>query len=185
MGRPLDISVVIAVGNVEDHIGHDVRRIAQALSRRHLVFEILAVGDDTRDTSLPLLQVLREEVPELQVWGGSGTGRAFRRGSTHARGEWILLWEASSARAFPAAVLGFALAELSRKDVFIIRGRLIAARRQAALSVLLPLVGKGEAYEQAFERRTLAAGLRLGVRGPARRRPSSMLMRAVRGLLIE
>jgi len=182
----MDISVVIAVGNVEDHIGHDVRRIAQALSRRHLAFEILAVGDDTRDTSLPLLQVLREEVPQLQVWGGSGPGRAFRRGATHARGEWILLWDSAVAtQGFPASILGFALAELSRKDVFIMRGRLIAARRQAALPVLLPLVGKGDAYEQAFERRSLATGLRLGVRGPARRRPQSLLMRAVRGLLVE
>ena len=181
----MDISVVIAVGDVEDRIGHDVRRIAQALSRRHLAFEILAIGDGSRDTSLPVLQVLRDEFPQLQAWGGSGAGRAFRRGSTHARGEWILLWDASATRGFPVSILGFALAELARKDAFIIRGRLIAARRQAALPVLLSLVGKGDSYEYAFERRILAAGLRLGVRGPARRRSSSLLMRAVRGLLVE
>jgi glycosyltransferase involved in cell wall biosynthesis len=168
----LELSVIVAVRDVEDSIGRDVRTLAARLRERGIVFEILAVSDGSRDTSLTLLRFLGAEIPELSVIGLARSGRAFRRAVAHAQGDAVLLWEADRGAAFPYAVLGWALSRLARKAAVIVRGRFVLANRMRALPILLENSGRWDDYEARFERLAVRLGLDLEIVGqrPHRRR---------------
>lgn len=163
------LSVIVAVRNAEDTIAHDVRALATHLRQRGLCFEILAARDGSYDTSLTLLRLLHEEIPELTLLGGARPGRAFRRAVVHARGKDVLLWESDRAPV-PHAVLGWALSRLARRPAVVVRGRFILARRLPALPVLLAVNGRGEDYEVRFERQASGLGLDLELAGRRTRR---------------
>jgi len=164
------LSVIVAVRDVEDTVGRDVRCLVRNLRVRNLRFEILAVNDGSCDTSLPLLRFLSAEIPELEVLGNAKTGRAFRRGAVHAQGEVVLLWEPDRGMAFPGAVLGWALSRLERKAAVIVRGRFILADRMKSLPVLLQTNGRRDEYETRFERGASGLGLALEIAGQRPRR---------------
>ena len=169
------LSVIVAVRDVEDSIGRDVRSMAAHLRQRGLVFEILAASDGSRDTSLTLLRLLCSEIPELSVVGLARSGRAFRRVVAHAQGEAVLLWEADRGAVFPHAVLGWALSRLARKAAVIVRGRFVLANRMRVLPILLETSGHWDDYEARFERQASALGLDLEIVGqiPAARPASA------------
>ncbi len=79
--RVPEISVVIAVGNHEDSIGHEIRSIAVHLGRLGRPFEILAVNNGSSDNSFSIVNLLVATVPELRVLGREAAGRPFLRGS--------------------------------------------------------------------------------------------------------
>jgi glycosyltransferase involved in cell wall biosynthesis len=59
----IGLSVIVAVRDVEDSIGRDVRALAARLRARGIAFEILAASDGSCDTSLTLLRLLCAEIP--------------------------------------------------------------------------------------------------------------------------
>lgn len=172
----IDLSVIVAVGDVEDTVGRDVRSLAAALRRRGLRFEILAVSNGSRDTSLTLLRFLGDEVPELTVLGLARAGRAFRRAVAHASGRAALLWPADGRAPFPSAVLGWALSRLSRNAAVVVRGRFVLATRLQVLAILLDLAGSWDEYEARFERLAARQRLQIEIVGPRRRHRGRRLL---------
>jgi glycosyltransferase involved in cell wall biosynthesis len=166
----IGLSVIVAVRDVEDSIGRDVRTLAARLRERGISFEILAASDGSCDTSLTLLRFLCAEIPELSVVGLARSGRAFRRAVAHAQGDAVLLWEADRGTAFPYAVLGWALARLARKAAVIVRGRFVLANRMRTLPILLETSGRWNDYEARFERQAMHLGLDLDIVGQRSRR---------------
>jgi glycosyltransferase involved in cell wall biosynthesis len=164
------LSVIVAVRDVEDSIGRDVRALAAHLRERGLPFEILACSDGSYDTSLTLLRFLRAEIPELALLGQTRAGRAFRRAAVEARGDAVLLWEADRGAPVPRAVLGWALSRLARRAAVVVRGRFLLAHRLRALPVLLHVAGRGDDYEIRFERQACRLGLDLEIVGRRRLR---------------
>jgi len=181
--RATKLSVIVAVRDVEDSIGRDVRGLAAQLRKRGIAFEILAASDGSCDTSLTLLRFLRAEIPELSVLGLARSGRAFRRAVAHARGDAVLLWEAERGAAFPYAVLGWALSRLARKAAVIVRGRFVLADRLRALPILLATSGRWDDYQERFERQAAHLGLDLEIVGQRSRRRSRRLWAPVMRIL--
>jgi glycosyltransferase involved in cell wall biosynthesis len=164
-----ELSVIVAVRDVEETIGRDVRDLAAELRGRGIRFEILAVSDGSRDTSLTLLRLLGDEIPELSVLGLARGGRAFRRAIAQATGRAVLLWEADGRTALPLALLGWALAQLARSTAVVVRGRFVLAKRLPALPILLELAGRWDDYDARFERLAARQGMTLEISGPRRR----------------
>ena len=132
-------------------------------------FEILAVSDGSRDTSLTLLRLLGDEIPELSVLGLARGGRAFRRAIAQATGRAVLLWEADGRAALPLALFGWALAQLARSTAVVVRGGFVLAKRLPALPILLELAGRWDDYDARFERLAARQGMTLEISGPRRR----------------
>jgi hypothetical protein len=161
-----DVSVVMAVRNVEDVVGRDVRRIAERLRSLGLSFEIVATNDGCRDTSFAVLNLLRAHIPELRLLTRDVSGRAFLRGVAEANAPVVLLIEAGRC-APPTAPLGWLLGRLQGdREAVLLRGRCLAARKLPALAALARAHGRGDAFERSFERE--AQGLALEVLGQAR-----------------
>ena len=150
-----EISVVLAVRDDEERIGHHVNAVAAHLRALGRVFEIVAVNDGSRDNTLPMLELLTARVPELRVIRASAAGRAFMRGAAEANGNVVILMEA--ARAISLAPLGWALSRLAAgRDVVIFRGRYVVARLRPVLPVIARASGPGVLFERVFERRAQA-----------------------------
>ena len=171
-----EISVVLAVANAEDKVGHQIRRVAGHLRRLGLSFEILAVNDGSSDNSLSIATLLAASVPELRVLTRNVSGRAFLRGTSEARGGIVVLLEASRTVSF--APLGWALSRLAAgREAVILRGRYIVARRLMALPVIVRASGPGLLFEPIFERRAQELGI--DVVGSRRKEPMPFLLRPV------
>src|SRR5690242_21916555 len=93
-----EISVVLAVGNDEDRVGHQIRSVASHLGRLGLAFEIVAVNDGSTDNSLSIATLLAATVPELRVLARNVAGRAFLRGASEARGGVVVLLRSEERR---------------------------------------------------------------------------------------
>ncbi|HEX2660315.1 MAG TPA: glycosyltransferase [Polyangia bacterium] len=157
-----EISVVLAVRDDEERIGHQVNAVAAHLRALGRPFEIVAVNDGSRDNTLPMLELLVARVPELRVVRASAEGRAFMRGAAEANGSVLILMDA--ARAVPLAPLGWALSRLAGgRDAVMFRGRYVVARLRPILPVIARASGPGVLFERVFERR--AQALRLDVVG--------------------
>jgi glycosyltransferase involved in cell wall biosynthesis len=171
-----ELSVVIAVGNHEDSIGHEIRSVAAHLGRLGRRFEILAVNAGSSDNSLSIAQILTTTIPELRVLGRHSAGRPFLRGSSEARGDVVVLLEAG--KRVSLAPLGWALSRLSAgRDAVVLRGRYLVARRLVALPVIVRASGPGLFFEAVFERRAQELGV--DVVGSRPRRPTPLLLRPV------
>jgi hypothetical protein len=171
-----EISVVLAVDNAEDKVGHQIRRVASHLRRLGLSFEILAVNDGSSDNSLSIATLLSTNVPELRVLSRNVAGRAFLRGASEARGGIVVLLEAS--RTVSLAPLGWALSRLAAgREAVILRGRYIVARRLMALPVIVRASGPGLLFEPIFERRAQELGI--DIVGSRPKQPMPFLLRPV------
>jgi glycosyltransferase involved in cell wall biosynthesis len=171
-----EISVVLAVGNAEEKVGHQIRRVAGHLRRLGLTFEILAVNDGSSDNSLSIATLLAGNVPELRVLPRNVSGRAFLRGTSEARGGVVVLLEASRTVSF--APLGWALSRLAAgREAVVLRGRYIVARRLMALPVIVRASGPGLLFEAVFERRAQELGI--DIVGSRPKRPTHFLLRPV------
>jgi hypothetical protein len=170
------ISVVIAVGDHEDSIGHVVRSVATHLGRLGHSFEILVVNAGSSDNSLSIANILAGSMPELRVLGRESAGKPFLRGTSEARGEVVVLMDAGKPASL--APLGWALSRLAAgRDAVVLRGRYVVARRLAALPVIVRASGPGLLFEAVFERR--AEELGIDVVGSRPRRPMPLLLRPV------
>ena len=157
-----EISVVIAVRDDEERIGHQVKAVAAHLRALHRPFEIIAVNDGSRDNTLSMLELLAVKMPELRVMRAPVPGRAFVRGSSEANGSVLILMDAS--RSPSLAPLGWALSRLAvGSDAVVFRARYIVARTRSVRPVVARASGPWLAFERTFERR--AQHLRLDVVG--------------------
>jgi|HubBroStandDraft_6_1064221.scaffolds.fasta_scaffold589099_2 hypothetical protein len=164
------ISVVIAVGDHEDSIGHAIRTIAAHLGRLGRSFEILAVNAGSSDNSFSIINILAASMPELRVLGRGSAGRPFLRGSSEARGEVVVLLDAG--RSVSLAPLGWALSRIAAgRDAVVLRGRYVVARRLAALPIIVRASGPGLLFEPVFERRAQELGIDIVGSRPRRQMP--------------
>lgn len=171
-----DLSIVIAVGDQEDSIGHLIRNVATHLSQLGRSFEILVVNAGCNDNSLSIASVLATTTPGIQVLARDVRGRAFLRGSSEARGDVVVLLDASKPASL--APLAWALSRLSAgRDAVVLRGRYVVARRLAALPVIVRAAGPGVLFEAVFERRAQELGI--DIVGSRARRPVPLLLRPV------
>jgi cellulose synthase/poly-beta-1,6-N-acetylglucosamine synthase-like glycosyltransferase len=171
-----ELSVVLAVSNDEERVGHQIRSVASHLRRLGLAFEILAVNDGSADNSLSIATLLAGSVPELRVLSRNVSGRAFLRGVSEARGTAVVLLDAGRPVSF--APLGWALSRLAAgREAVILRGRYIVARRLMALPVIVRASGPGLLFEPLFERRAQELGI--DVVGSRPKRPTPFLLRPV------
>ncbi len=161
--KSTDLSVVLAIRDVEDSVGRDIRRIAEHLRGLRIAFEIIAVNDGSRDNSFALLGLLAAEITELRVLPRDASGRAFLRGATEARGGTVLLADAGpSGLRLPA--LGWALSRLAAgREMVVLRGRFVVANRLLALPALARASGRLEIFERNLERQ--ATGLAVEIFG--------------------
>jgi hypothetical protein len=174
--RVPEISVVIAVGDHEESIGHEIRAVAAHLGRLGRRFEILAVNNGSSDNSFSIVNLLTAAIPELRVLGRESAGRPFLRGSSEARGDVVVLLDAG--KRVSLAPLGWALSRLAAgRDAVVLRGRYVVARRLAALPVIVRAGSPGLLFEAVFERRAQELGI--DVVGSRPRRPMPLLLRPV------
>jgi glycosyltransferase involved in cell wall biosynthesis len=159
---PAALSVILAVRDDEDSVGHQVRKLARHLDALGLDFEIIAVNDGSVDNSLPVLDLLAQHTPGLKILRADSGGRSFQRGVSEARGAVIVLLEAG--RPISLAPLAWALSRLAAgRDAVILRGRYIVARRLRVVPVVARATGPSPSFERTFERR--AADLRVDIVG--------------------
>lgn len=171
-----EISVVVAVGNHEDSVGHLIRSVAAHLRRLGRSFEIVAVNDGSSDNSLSIAAILAQSMPELRVLARDAGGRPFLRGASEARGPVLVLLE--TGKPISLAPLGWALSRLAAgRDGVVLRGRYVVARRLAALPVIVRASRPGLLFEAVFERRAQELGI--DVVGSRPRRPTPLLLRPV------
>ena len=171
-----ELSVVIAVGNHEDTVGHLIRSLATHLTRLGRPFEIVVVNAGSHDNSLSIATLLVGSIPELQVLGRDADGRAFLRGASEARGDVVVLLDAG--KPAPLAPLAWALSRIgSGRDAVVLRGRYVVARRLAALPIIVRASAPGLLFEAIFERRAQELGI--DVVGSRPRRPMPPLLRPV------
>ncbi len=171
-----EISVVVAVGNHEDSVGHLIRSVAAHLRRLGRAFEIVAVNDGSSDNSLSIAAILAQSMPELRVLARDSAGRPFLRGASEARGSVLVLLE--TGKPISLAPLGWALSRLAAgRDGVVLRGRYVVARRLAALPVIVRASRPGLLFEAVFERRAQELGI--DVVGSRPRRPTPLLLRPV------
>jgi hypothetical protein len=175
-----EISVVLAIRNDEETVGHHLKAIVSHLRALGRTFEIVAVNDDSRDNSLSIANLLGPQMAELRVMGANVAGRAFLRGASEARGNVLVLMEAS--KVVSLAPLGWALSRLEAgREAVILRGRYIVARRLMALPIIVRASGPGLLFEHVFERRAQDLGIDVvGTR--AKGRPSLLLRPVLRFL---
>jgi len=153
-----EISVVLAVNDDEERIGHQIKAIARHLRSLERTFEIVAVNNGSRDNSLSILELLAARLPELRVVRAEAGGRAFLRGAEQAAGTLLVLMEANRRAAL--APIGWALSRLAAgRDAVILRDRYVVARLRPSLPVLARASGPGLLFESVFERRAEALGL--------------------------
>ena len=171
-----ELSAVIAVGNHEETIGHQIRSLAAHLCSLGRPFEILAVNAGSHDNSLSIATLLVGSIPELRVLGRDAGGRAFLRGASEARGDVVVLLDAG--KPSPLAPLAWALSRIGAgRDAVVLRGRYVVARRLAALPIIVRASGPGLLFEPVFERRAQELGV--DIVGSRPRRPMPLLLRPV------
>jgi len=171
-----ELSVVVAVGDQEDSIGHLIRNVAAHLSSLGRPFEILVVNAGSKDNSLSIASVLASTMPEIEVLARDVAGRAFLRGTSEARGEVVVLVDAS--KPVSLAPLAWALSRISTgREAVVLRGRYVVARRLAVLPVIVRAAGPGVLFEAVFESRAQELGI--DIVGSRPRRPVPLLLRPV------
>jgi hypothetical protein len=171
-----EISVVIAFGDHEDSIGHEIRRVATHLTGLGRSFEILAVSTGSTDNSLSIAGLLAGSLKELRVLPRAVAGRAFLRGASEARGDVVVLLDAGKQASL--APLAWALSRLAAgRDAVVLRDRYVVARRLRALPVIVRASSPGLLFEPVFERRAQELGI--DVVGSRPRRPMPFLLRPV------
>ena len=174
--RQPEISIVLAVRDDEETVGHQLRALAAHMRSLGRSFEIVVVNDGSRDNSLSIARLLAAQLPELRLVTRDSAGRAFLRGAAEARGAILVLLEAR--RAAPLAPLGWALSRLaSGREAVILRGRYIVAKRLLALPIIVRASGPGLLFEHVFERR--AEELGIDIVGSRPRRNPPLLLRPV------
>jgi hypothetical protein len=178
-GKTLDVSVVLPFRDDEELIGLAVQHLATYLEEQALVFEILAVDQDSGDNSHAVLALVRSRDPELEraltilQTPGRARDRGYAHGVHHARGRvlWLLdPWVAiGSLEAFAHA---HALVTRGELDVVVRPEGFSVAHRIRSQPALGGLAGTGPGFHRRLARHARARGLAVTIEpvpGPATR----------------
>jgi len=173
--------VILAVGDDEDVIGFRVRALCDHLRSKALPFEVVAVNAASRDNSFAVLSLVAQQEPALRLLPKPAEGKAYLRGASEARGQFLVLTEAAAPLSL--APLGWALGRLEKgRDAILVRGRCVVARRLPVLPVLVHAPGPGPFFERFFSR--FGEGLGLVIVGSRpKAAPSAGLLRPLLRLL--
>lgn len=180
----VDLTAVVVCRDDDEVCGHTIRRISAHARSLGLRAEILAVDEGSADNTVPLLQLLRRELPELEVVTGAAPGRGFVRGAALARGRALLLVDARSDA--PLAALGFALERLAQKrDAVLVGGRYLVLHRTRTLRAHSALTHRRDPreLERRLSRRARALGLAVDVAAAPRRGPFAVFRRLRQAIL--
>jgi len=169
----LDLTAVVICRDDEERIGHQVRRLAAHLGSLGLASEILVVDELSGDNTLPLLGLLKREVPGVRVMAGVQPGQGFIRGAAEARGRAILLIDARTDA--PLSAIGFALGRLERGwDATAVHGRYLLLRRSRTFHLFDALQHRRAPHdlEERFLRKARSLGLKVESAGGRLHRPT-------------
>ena len=90
----MKLSIVIPAYNEEGIIENTVSAFYQELDEAQIVHEILVVNDNSKDSTLSILQVLKQRIPTLNFItneGPTGFGYAIRKGLEHFQGDCVAI----------------------------------------------------------------------------------------------
>ena len=171
-----DLSVILQFGDDEEVIGSAVRDLARALRATGLLFELLAVDEDSVDNSHAVLAMLRPEIPELRVTHAPVRTRGVETGVARAQGRVIAVMTPAAVTQLGADVAAFVDA-IDRtgegaSDVELDLGRWLVAHRVRTLECFVGARLGSLALQRRFARRLTARGLRVVVDGVALQRPA-------------
>jgi dolichol-phosphate mannosyltransferase len=90
----LKLSLVIPAYNEEGNIENTVNAFYQELKSAEIFHEILVVNDNSKDSTLSILQELKNRIPTLNFItneGPNGFGHAIRKGLEHFQGDCVAI----------------------------------------------------------------------------------------------
>lgn len=93
------LSVIIPAYNEERRIGKTLAAIRQYLDRQDYEYKVVVSDDGSRDTTIPIVQVIQEGWKQLQLVQApynQGKGAAVKRAMLDARGKYLLFTDADS-----------------------------------------------------------------------------------------
>lgn len=113
------LSVVVPAFNEEALLDDAIRRLRRALDALQIRAEIIIVNDGSRDRTSHIADRLAEELEGVVACHqeNQGIGGAFRRGSSVATGDYIILWPADMP-AEPADLAPYTT-QFGRADVIV------------------------------------------------------------------
>ncbi len=117
----LRLSVVVPAHNEEGHIAGTLTELAEALRTKSIPFEIIAVDDNSRDTTAKTIDDLTASFPEICPVRNSppaGLGRAVRCGLRHITGDVVAIVMADASDAPGDVVACYRLIEEGYDCVF-------------------------------------------------------------------
>ena len=90
----MKLSLVIPAYNEEGNIENTVTAFYQELKSAEILHEILVVNDNSKDSTLTILQELKNRIPTLNFItneGPNGFGHAIRKGLDHFQGDCVAI----------------------------------------------------------------------------------------------
>ena len=172
----VDRSVILLFGDDEEVIGSAVRDFARSLRTTGLLFEIIAVDEDSVDNSHAVLAMLRPEIPELRVTHAPARMRGVETGAARAQGRVIAVLTPAAATQLGSEVAAF-VDSIDRTgegaiDIQLDLGHWLVAHRVRTLDAFVGARLGSLALQRRFARRLAARGLRVVVDGVALDRPA-------------
>jgi hypothetical protein len=170
-----DLSVVLLFGDDEEIIGSALRQLVTAVRATGLLFEIIAVDEDSGDNSHAVLAMLRPEIPELRVTHAPIRTRGLETGVARAQGRVIAVIAPGAVTRLDTDLAVFVDA-IDRTgegtaDIELVLGSWLVAHRVRTLDAFVRARLGTLALQRRFAKRQAMRGLRVVVDGAPLERP--------------
>lgn len=151
--EPPKVTAVIAARDEADHIEN---AICSLLAQRHVDLSVIVVNDGLHDDTPTILDRLAEKEDRLRIihidtlperW--IGKCYALHRGTSKARGRWILLTDADIGMTSEVIARAVAVAESERAHHICLLPRQRNATRLGQTSLLMLFLGMPDAFRKA------------------------------------
>jgi hypothetical protein len=171
-----DLSVVLLFGDDEEIIGSALRQLVTTLRATELLFEILAVDEDSADNSHAVLAMLRPEIPELRVTHAPIRTRGLETGVARAQGRVVAVIAPSAVASLSTDPQTFVDA-IDRSgegavDIELVLGSWLVAHRVRTLDSFTRTRLGSIALQRRFARKQVSRGMRVVVDGAPFDRPA-------------
>ena len=172
-----DLSVVLLFGDDEEIIGSALRQLVSVLRATGLLFEIIAVDEDSGDNSHAVLAMLRPEIPELRVTHAPVRPRGLETGVARAQGRVVAVIAPGAVTRLDTDLVTFVDA-IDRTgegtaDIELVLGSWLVAHRVRALDAFTAAKLGTLALQRRFAKRQAVRGLRVVVDGAPLERPAA------------
>jgi hypothetical protein len=170
-----DLSVVLLFGDDEEIIGSALRQLVSAVRATGLLFELIAVDEDSVDNSHAVLAMLRHELPELRVTHAPVRTRGLETGVARAQGRVIAVITPAAVTRLDTDLASFVDA-IDRSgagsvDIELVLGSWLVAHRVRSLDAFTRARLGSLALQRRFAKKNAARGLRVVVDGNLMDRP--------------